>query len=200
MQPKDDLYERLFTEAFIYLRQKHPDRDWRAAVIYPTRSIEPSDKYGWYREFFASGRVQRIYLDELAQTTSLGIELARLVVLPPAQVGVYGRELVQKSRAAFPSLARQKDFLELIVDITIQKLPQKNRAEIEAMLGTGKDAIKNTVFYQEMAEEEQTEGRTKLQTEAVPRLLALGLEPEQIAEALDMSVEAVREVIAQQQQ
>ena len=195
-QPKENLYERLFTEAFIYLRQQRPDRDWRAAVFYLSRSIECLPRHDWYREFFESGRLQRIYLDELPPSTSLGIELARLVVLPPAQVGDRACELLQRSRVEFSEVTRQEEFLKLVVDITIQKFPQKNRQEIEAMLKTGTDAIKHTAFYQDIA----GEGRTELQTEAVPRLLALGLEPEQIAEALDMSVEAVREVIAQQEQ
>ncbi len=64
-QKKEDLYSRLFTELFIYLRRRQPERDWRAVVIFPTRSVEPSGESQWYREFFESGRVLRIYLDEL---------------------------------------------------------------------------------------------------------------------------------------
>jgi predicted transposase/invertase (TIGR01784 family) len=62
--------------------------------------------------------------------------------------------------------------------------PKKSRQELEAMLGLGD--LKQTKFYQEAAQE------TKL--EAVPRLLKLGLNVEQIAEALELPIEEVRKL------
>ncbi len=49
---------------------------------------------------------------------------------------------------------------------------------------------KQTRFYQEVREETQLE--TKLET--IPRLLKLGLSVEQIAEALELDFEVVRQI------
>jgi predicted transposase/invertase (TIGR01784 family) len=59
--------------------------------------------------------------------------------------------------------------------------------ELEEMFGLG--ALKETKFYQEAAYE------TKI--EAVPRLLKLGLSIEQIAEALELSLDDVRKAVQQ---
>ncbi len=77
-QEDDHFYSRLIRSIFIYLRQKQPPNDWQATVLYPNRSIETSPP-DWYREFFASGRVQRVYLDELTATTepTMGIGTAQ---------------------------------------------------------------------------------------------------------------------------
>lgn len=50
-----------------------------------------------------------------------------------------------------------------------------------------KSDLRKTTFYQEVKEE------TTL--ESIPRLLALGLTPEQVAQGLDISVEVVRQVV-----
>ncbi|MBU7581855.1 MAG: Rpn family recombination-promoting nuclease/putative transposase [Nostoc sp. TH1S01] len=69
----------------------------------------------------------------------------------------------------------------------IYKFPKLSREEVEAMLGL--DAIKNTRVYQEAREEGKLEGKL----EAVPGLLKLGLSVEQIAEALELEIDMVRQ-------
>ncbi|MBH8551953.1 Rpn family recombination-promoting nuclease/putative transposase [Nostocaceae cyanobacterium CENA357] len=64
-----------------------------------------------------------------------------------------------------------------------------SREEVEAMLGL--DAIRNTRVYQEAKEEGKLEGKI----EAVPRLLKLGLSLEQIAEALELEIDVVRQAV-----
>jgi predicted transposase/invertase (TIGR01784 family) len=59
------------------------------------------------------------------------------------------------------------------------------------MLGLGD--LKQTKFYQEA----EQEGERKAKVESVPRLVKLGLSVEQIAEALDLSVEEVRQAAQQ---
>lgn len=54
----------------------------------------------------------------------------------------------------------------------------------------GLDLIKNTRVYQEAQEEAKLE--------AVPRLLKMGLTLEQVAEALDLDIEVVRQAVPQQ--
>ncbi|WP_225893984.1 hypothetical protein [Atlanticothrix silvestris] len=55
----------------------------------------------------------------------------------------------------------------------------------------GLDAIRNTRVYQEAKEEGKLEGKI----EAVPRLLKLGLSLEQIAEALELEIDVVRQAV-----
>lgn len=62
----------------------------------------------------------------------------------------------------------------------------------------GMSELKQTRVYQEALEEGRQEGkregRLEAKLEAVPRFLALGLSVEQVAEALGLEVEQVRQV------
>jgi predicted transposase/invertase (TIGR01784 family) len=63
------------------------------------------------------------------------------------------------------------------------------------MLGLGD--LRQTRVYQEALEEGKLEGRLEGKLESVPRLLALGLSLEQIAEALALDVGEVRRAAQQ---
>ncbi|BAB74365.1 asr2666 [Nostoc sp. PCC 7120 = FACHB-418] len=71
-----------------------------------------------------------------------------------------------------------------------------SRQEIEAMFGLSE--LKQTRVYQEAKEEGklegEQEGKQKAKLEAIPKLLALGLTVEQIAQALDLDVTEVQQV------
>jgi predicted transposase/invertase (TIGR01784 family) len=75
-----------------------------------------------------------------------------------------------------------------IETIMVYKFPQKSRQELEAMLGL--DALKETRFYQEAAQE------TKL--EMVPRLLQAGLSLEKIAEVLELPLDEIKKAAQQE--
>jgi predicted transposase/invertase (TIGR01784 family) len=80
-----------------------------------------------------------------------------------------------------------------------------SREEIEAMFSISD--LKQTKVYQEALEEGKEEGREegieigqqqgelRAKLDSIPRLNALGLTAEQIATALDLDVERVREVL-----
>jgi predicted transposase/invertase (TIGR01784 family) len=78
-----------------------------------------------------------------------------------------------------------------------------SREEIEAMFGLNE--LKQTRVYQEAREEgkqeareeAREEGRFEAKLEAIPKLLALGLTPEQIAQALDLDVAQVQQAAQQ---
>ncbi len=80
--------------------------------------------------------------------------------------------------------------------ILVYKLPRLTRREVEAMFSL--DELKQTRYFQDVLEEGRQEGRqegrfeNKLET--VPRLLALGLTVEQVAEALQLDIEQVRNI------
>src|SRR5689334_5236354 len=42
-QKDPEFYARLFSEIFLYLRLNTPTKAWRAVVIFPRRSIEPTE-------------------------------------------------------------------------------------------------------------------------------------------------------------
>jgi predicted transposase/invertase (TIGR01784 family) len=73
--------------------------------------------------------------------------------------------------------------LQLIETILVYKLPKMSRTEIEAIFGLSE--LKQTRVYQEALEEGELLGKLK----AVKPMLSAGLSVEQIAEALDLSVE-----------
>ncbi|GAX35025.1 hypothetical protein NIES3585_10310 [Nodularia sp. NIES-3585] len=70
----------------------------------------------------------------------------------------------------------------------------------------GLSELKQTRFYQEAfqegkeegEEEGERKGERKAKLDSIPRLLVFGLTVEQIAEALDLSVEDVRQATQQQ--
>ncbi|MEB3178017.1 MAG: Rpn family recombination-promoting nuclease/putative transposase [Nostocaceae cyanobacterium] len=196
-QPDLDIYARLFAEICLYLRQNHPQNDWLAAVIYPTRSVDTAD-IRHYREFFASQRVTRIYLDELGDfsTLPIGIATVKLVIENEDTAVEQARELINRITQEITFENQQRQLLELIETILVYKLPNMSREEIAAMFELSD--LKQTRFYQEAFEEGREEGELRAKLRAVRPFLALGLTVEQIAQALDLTVEQVRQAAQSQ--
>jgi predicted transposase/invertase (TIGR01784 family) len=196
-----DLYHRLFSEIFLYIRQNKPKNQWGAVVIYPTRSIDTQD-IQHYQEFFTSQRVRVIYLDELEEITSLpiGIATIKLIIANSDNSITQARELITRTKQEIDSQLQQQQVLQIIETILIYKFPRMNREEIEAMFGLSE--LKQTRFYQEAKEEGKEEGievgERKAKLDAVPGLIALGLTREQIAQVLNLSLAEISEIIQQQ--
>jgi len=187
-QPQQEFYSRFLAEIFLYLRQNKPENDWSAIVLYPSSSTDAAN-IKHYREFFDSGRIRRIYLNELGGEVfenSLGIKTLKLIVAPKSKTVEQARELVDRFRQQGDQLQQEK-FVQLVETILVYKLPNMSREEIEAMFELSD--LKQTKVYQEAKLEGIVEG--KLQS--VPRFLALGLTVEQIAQALGLSVQQVRQ-------
>lgn len=183
-----EIYSRLFSEVYLYLRQNNPENDWRGVIVYPTRNLDVGNILH-YRESFTIGRVTRIYLDELGEAASLpiGIATIKLVIAEEDEAITQARELINRTQQDISNQVQRRKLLELIETILFYKLPTMSRKEIEAMFGLSE--LKQTKIYQEAQEE------TKL--ESIPRFLAMGLTPEQIAQGLDLSVEVVIRVATQ---
>ncbi|MEM6751398.1 MAG: Rpn family recombination-promoting nuclease/putative transposase [Cyanobacteria bacterium P01_C01_bin.38] len=196
-QADSEIYSRLFTEINLYLRQNKPENDWFAAVIYPTRSIDTAP-IKHYRECFESGRVTRIYLDELGENASLpiGIATIKLVIENKDKAVQEARELIARTSQEIESVNQQQQLLQLIETILIYKLPKMDIKEIQEMFELSD--LKKTRVYQQAFEEGELKGKTegerlgKLQ--AVPPMLAAGLTVEKIAKALGLTVDEVRQV------
>ncbi|MGI8503674.1 MAG: Rpn family recombination-promoting nuclease/putative transposase, partial [Hassallia sp.] len=194
-QSDTELYSRLLSEIFLYLRQNKPKSTWRGVVIYPTRNIDTSDTKDCH-EFFTSQRISRIYLDELGEAASLpiGIATIKLVVEDEDTAIIAARELISRTKQAV-NLQLQQQLLEFIETILVYKFPKMSREEIEAMFGLSE--LKQTRVYQEGKEEGEQKGRVEAKLEAIPRLLVLGLTVEQIAQALDLDVAQVQQAAEQ---
>jgi predicted transposase/invertase (TIGR01784 family) len=129
----------------------------------------------------------------------------QLIVESEPNTLAQGKELIQQVRQQFQESLKRRDILELIETILIYKLPKMNRKEIEAMFSLSD--LRETKVYQEALEEgiEQgiergiergrQEGELSAKLNSIPRLSVLGLTREQIAQALDLEIEQVQEVI-----
>lgn len=196
-QPDEDLYYRLFGELFLYLKQYKPPHPWQVVVIYPTRSVERLQTLQ-FGEIITLNRVQRIYLDELgdAAENSLGVGVVKLVIETEDTAGELARHLIEQARQQLSDEATKRDLISLIETIIVYKLPQKSRQEIEAMLGLSE--LKQTRVYQEALEEGKQEGKQEAKLETIPRMIQMGFNLEQIAQALDLPLEVVRQVATKQ--
>ncbi len=194
VQFQDDarIYYRLFSEVFLYLRQYQPQNPWRGVVIYPSRNLDTADTQH-YSEFFTSQRVSRIYLDELGESASLpiGIATIKLIIEDENKTITTAKELINRTKQEI-NHDKQRQLLELVETILVYKFPRMSRKEMEAMFSLSD--LKQTKVYQEGREEGREEGSLEAKLEAVPRLLALNLTVEQIAQALNLTVETVQKI------
>jgi predicted transposase/invertase (TIGR01784 family) len=201
-QRDTNFYARFFSEIFLYLYQKSLENDWQGVVIYPSRGIESANRCHHYREFFDSGRVARFYLDELDDNLSVGLATLQLIVTPSENAIESGKKLIQLVRETFANSEQPQELLELIETILVYKLPSLSRREIEAMFSIGD--LKQTRVYREALEEgieqgiEQGIDRGRIQEKLamIPRLSALGLRVEQIAETLELEIDRVRQILS----
>jgi len=195
------LYQRLFAEIFLYLNQNESTADWYAVVIYPRRSLEP-DSSRLYRSLLQSPQVQRVYLDEfgLAADQSLGVGIVQLVMESQSAASARAKQLIDKASQETASGIKRQEIIELIETIIVYKFPHLSRQEVEEMLGLSE--LKQTRVYQEALSEGRQEGcqegERRIQFQAVPQLLEFGLSVEQIARALGLDVEAVRQLTQNQ--
>lgn len=157
---KDErLYERLFGESFLYFyRNRDRFSDWRAVVIYPSRSLEQGDITP-YRELLENhDLVYRVYLDQLGeiQHLSLGLALMVLTTVKESAAPTAARTLLDRSQQELPDDTARRAIIDMVTTIMVYKFTQMSRAEVEAMLGL---SLQETRVYQEAKEEGREEGR-----------------------------------------
>lgn len=183
-QPDDDLYYRIFSELFLYLKQYQPPHPWRVVVIYPSRSVERENQVH-FQGLLTSQQVTRIYLDELEETKNspLGVRLVKLITSKETEASQKVQTLLESVSREVEETKFRNDIIDVIESIMVYKFPQMSRKEIAGMLGV--DDLKQTRFYQEIEQE------TKL--EAVQKMLESGVDLESIAQWLDLPMDVVRE-------
>jgi predicted transposase/invertase (TIGR01784 family) len=117
-----------------------------------------------------------------------------LIAAPEPRAIERGKELIRQIRQEFIDPRLSRELLELIETILVYKLPKTNRREIEAMFSLSD--LKQTRVYQEALEEGREEGKAQAKLASIPRLSALGLSAEQIAQALELEIERVRQALS----
>jgi predicted transposase YdaD len=115
-----------------------------------------------------------------------------LVIAPEDEAASTAKSLINQVQQTDATNRRQ--LLELVERMLIYKFANQSRQELEAMFGLTE--WRQTKFYQEVQQE--TEIATKLKT--VPKLLAEGLNIEQIARVLELDMEIVRQTIRKQEE
>ncbi|WP_255346732.1 Rpn family recombination-promoting nuclease/putative transposase [Synechococcus sp. PCC 7336] len=186
-QADPNLYKRLFSEIFLYLRYDSSNPAWRAVVLFAKRSLEPIDTVN-YQPLLDSPYVQRLYLDELeAGDGTLGVEMVKMVVEPEEDTKQNIRQVVAQAQQ-IPDATLRREIVELIEVILLYKFPRLSREEIEAMLGVSD--IKQTKVYQEALEE----GRLERSIEVATEMLTHGMSVELVQQMTKLSRKAVLEL------
>jgi predicted transposase/invertase (TIGR01784 family) len=147
-QKDEELYERLFAELFLYLRQKRSRcNDWRAIVIYPSRGVEQTE-ISPYQMLLNSNNVIRVYLNELGaiETLSTGLGLMLLTTLSEKVAPAKARWMIERASTQPNSRAT----IEIITEIIVYKFANLSRAEVDEMLGI---KLEETRVYREAREE-----------------------------------------------
>ena len=160
-QPDELLYERMFSEISIYsYRQRNTFSDWRAVAIYPSRSLEQSNR-NVVVEMLASGRLIPIYLDELGTEEELpiGLSLMVLTTLEGDEAKAEARRLVELARGS-------RAIIGLLSTIIVYKFSNLSRDEVDEMLGI---ELQQTRVYQEAKAEGETIGEVRGEARGLQR-------------------------------
>jgi predicted transposase/invertase (TIGR01784 family) len=187
-QPDEFLYNRLFSEAHLYLyRNPSVYDDWYGVVIFPSRSLEPKNST-MHRSLLNGVQVQRIYLDELGDPNQqpIGVGLMQLTIAPELQMAEQAKRLIERVEQEEVGILASNEIIEVVTTIAVYKFTSLSREEVEAMLGL---KLEESRIYRDLKEEVQAE----MLAVTVPILLKTGMTAEQIAEELKVEVEAVRQ-------
>jgi predicted transposase/invertase (TIGR01784 family) len=147
------LYERMLSEISIYTyRNRERFADWQAVVIYPSRSVEQS-RTEMVREMLTSGRIRRVYLDELGEVETLptGLGLMVLTTLEGADETTQARSLIERSGG-------DRAMIDIVSTIIVYKFGNLSRDEVAAMLGI---ELEQTRVYQEAKAEGELIGEAR---------------------------------------
>jgi predicted transposase/invertase (TIGR01784 family) len=135
-QKDEALYDRFFTEIFLFLRQQQPPYDdWHGVLIYGSRSLEPRNAH-LYRSLLTSEQVTRIYLNEIARDSpyAIGIQLMLLTIVPDAEALPTAHTLIDQAPTAATPRLSETDILEMIATIMSYRYRQLSWEEIRTML------------------------------------------------------------------
>ena len=150
-QPDPKFYDRFFTEILLYHSRQTISSRWLAFVIYPDRKTEKPARTA-FKSLMHLPEMKRIYLEDFKHRSESCLELVQLVASTPDETVDLVQTLVEKNAKI------DAETIEFIETVLVYKLPKLSREEIKIMLGLDVQ-LKQTRFYQEIAEEERREGK-----------------------------------------
>jgi predicted transposase YdaD len=147
------------------------------------------------QDIIDSGRISRIYLDELAETedSSIGIRLMLLTTLNQQQSIETAKAIIAQTQGSPDGRA----IMGMVSTIVVYKFNTLSRAEVEAMLGI---ELQQTRVYQEAREEPTQQPRQAEVTAVVLKQLQrkLGKLPDELqAQIMALSIEQL-ELLAEE--
>jgi predicted transposase YdaD len=113
---------RIISEVGIYVyRNRERFTDWRALVIYPTKGVEQSN-LETVRDLLMSGRMQRVYLDELGEIETLPVGLGLMVLTT-----LEGEQAQTEAKKAIDRAEGDRSIIEMITKIFAYKFNALSR-------------------------------------------------------------------------
>jgi predicted transposase YdaD len=131
-------------------------------VIYPTRTMEQS-RTEVVREMLASGRIIRVYLDELGAAAELPTGLGLMVLTT-----LEGDEAISEARGFIDRSQGNRGIIDAVSTIMVYKFSNLSRDEVDAMLGI---ELEQTRVYREARAEGETIGEINEAQSLILRLL-----------------------------
>ena len=168
-QNKPEFYWELITEINIYLNQYKPEQDWQAVALFAKRSLDVEKLTNYQQELVNSGRIKRIYLDEIP-SGSIGMGLIELIVSKENQSQELVKNLMARTKTEVSNDSERQGIIELLESVLMSKFSQLSRQEIEAMFLVSD--IKQTRVYQEAKQEGEQEGRQEGERSLLLRILS----------------------------
>ena len=164
-QNRPEFYWELITEINIYLNQYKPQQDWQAVALFAKRNLDVEVLNNYQQELVNSGRIQRIYLDEIP-AGSIGMGLIELIVSKENQAPQLVQNLMERTKTEISNYREKQGIIELLETVLVSKFSKLSRQEVEAMFLLSD--IKQTRVYQEAKEE----GRQAEATNLLLRILS----------------------------
>lgn len=197
-----DFYRKWMAKILLYTLQYRVEDDWHGLVLFGSQAQEPSHPPG-LDEWLASGRIQRVYLNELPDypDASLDVAVLKLAVTKPEQLVDRARDLASAVKTAQPGLTDPKKLLGIIEAFLVSNFPRMTREEIQTMLQLN-DIRESTIFQEGLQEgklEGLQEGKLAEQLEIIARLHAKGRSVAEICEWLDVDESLVRKALTPRQ-
>jgi predicted transposase/invertase (TIGR01784 family) len=165
-QPDPLLYERMMSESALYFyRYRDCCSDYRLVAVYPSESLEQKDLKP-HQFLIDSGKLTRIYLDQLGDVSQLpiGLSLMVLTILEDDEAKQVARDLVDRSQDA----PNNRAIMDTISTILLYKFTTLSRDEVNEMLAS---KLEESLAYRQIKAEGLVEGRVEGKVEGKQEML-----------------------------
>jgi predicted transposase YdaD len=130
--------------------------------MYPSRSVEQL-RLETVREMLESGRIQRVYLDELGAVEELPTGLGLMVLTT-----LEGDKAISEARGLIDRSQGNRAIIDTVSTIMVYKFSNLSRDEVDAMLGI---ELEQTRVYREAEQQGSVRGRQEEAQSLILRLL-----------------------------